>query len=101
MNTGTEAGVVADFVVSLEAQGWTVTTEVGWADVVAERGAERLIAEAKGLTSAVGLDVDTMFGRLLRRTKASDDLTRYAVVVPEKALPDRSFSRFHASMNEL
>lgn len=47
----------------------------------------RLYAEAKGRTAAPGLDVDTMFGQLLRRMPTEDDpAARYAVVVPTEAL---------------
>ncbi len=63
---GDEARVVAAFVAWLEHDGWTVKREVDLADVYAERGAQRLYAEAKGQTAAVGLDVDTLYGQLLR-----------------------------------
>lgn len=49
-----ESDVVAAFVTWLEQEGWRVSTEVDWADVVAERGSERLVAEAKGKTSEPG-----------------------------------------------
>jgi hypothetical protein len=35
---------------------------VKFADVVATRGEARLIAEAKGITSETGLDIDTLYG---------------------------------------
>lgn len=38
-------------------------------DIYAERGQERLYAEAKGRTSEIGLDVDILYGQLLRRMK--------------------------------
>jgi hypothetical protein len=81
-----EADVVAAFVNWLEQEGWRVSTEVDWADVVAERGSERLVAEAKGRTSEPGLEVDTLYGQLLRRM-APGDRTQYAVVVPEALVP--------------
>lgn len=81
-----EADVVAAFVRWLVQEGWRVSTEVDWADVVAERGSERLVAEAKGKTSESGLDVDTLYGQLLRRMAPSAE-TRYAVVVPETLVP--------------
>lgn len=81
-----ERDVVAAFVSWLEQEGWRVRTEVEWADVVAERGGERLIAEAKGKTSEPGLDVDTLYGQLLRRMVPSAE-TRYALVVPEGLVP--------------
>lgn len=85
---GDEARVVAAFRKYLEADGWTiVATGVGSADVVAERGTERLVAEAKGYTgSNAGLDADTMFGQLLRRM-GTDQATTWAVVVPTRSLP--------------
>ena len=81
MTVSTEAEVVAAFVSWLEADGWAVETEVAWADVVAERGSERLIAEAKGSTTSSGLDIDTLYGQLLRRI-IPDANVRYAVVLP-------------------
>lgn len=85
---GDEARVVAAFERYLAAEGWQVIHEPpGWADVAAVRGAEQLVAEAKGDTgSNAGLDVDTMFGQLLRRM---DDVrvTSWAVVVPTAVLP--------------
>ena len=42
----------------------------------------RLYAEAKGETTSHGLDVDTLYGQLLRRmAPGADHLTRYGVVV--------------------
>jgi hypothetical protein len=43
--------------------------------------AERLHLEAKGRTTSAGLDVDTMFGQLLRRM--TDETARHGVVVPD------------------
>jgi hypothetical protein len=45
-----------------------------------------IYAEAKGRTAALGLDVDTIYGQLLRRmSPVKVDLVRYAVVVPAEA----------------
>ncbi len=84
---GDEARVVAAFERYLQADGWLVVKEPGsWADVVAVRGTDRLIAEAKGNTGAnSGLDVDTMFGQLLRRM-SDETVTRWAVVVPSRVV---------------
>ena len=81
VEAGKEAAVVAAFVAWLRRVGWKVETEVDFADVVAQRGDERLIAEAKGTTTEHGTDVDTMYGQVLRRMDASANAT-YAVVVP-------------------
>lgn len=86
MELSAESEIVAAFVAWLEAEGWTVQTEVAWADVVAERDGERLIAEAKGATSEPGLDVDTLYGQLLRRM-VPDENVRYGVVVPARVEP--------------
>lgn len=84
---GDEDRVVQAFCAFLEQQGWATRREVGFADVVAERDGERIFAEAKGRTAAIGLDVDTMFGQLLRRMphERPDPSTRFAVVVPAEA----------------
>jgi hypothetical protein len=47
---------------------------------------ENLYAEAKGRTSSAGLDVDTLYRRLLRRMNDPATDVRYAVVVPTAAL---------------
>lgn len=86
MNSGTESEVVADFAAWLRTEGWTVTTEVDFVDVVAEREGCRLIGEAKGMTTSPGLDTDCMYGQLLRRMTDDADTTRYAVIVPEKVV---------------
>jgi hypothetical protein len=85
---GDEERVVLAFARWLEAQGWTVQREVAFCDVVAERGDERLYGEAKGRTAAIGLDVDTMYGQLLRRMPAEQlGQATFAVVVPDDAVP--------------
>jgi hypothetical protein len=79
---GDEKRVVDAFVAWL---GWTTETEVNFVDVCARRGDERLYAEAKGRTAAIGLDVDTLYGQLLRRMADPGTGARYAVVVPTAA----------------
>lgn len=84
---GDEARVVAAFTAHLEAEGWGVQHEVEFIDVVATRDGVTLRAEAKGRTTAAGLDADTMYGQLLRRMREpSDGRTNYAVVVPDAAV---------------
>lgn len=80
-----EAEVVRAFVAWLECEGWSVRTEVGFIDVVAERDGLTLLAEAKGTTASAGLDVDTAYGQLLRRINLGRDGERYALVVPASA----------------
>ena len=84
---GDEKRVVDAFVAWLEENGWTTDTEVNFVDVCAPRGDERLYAEAKGQTAAIGLDVDTLYGQLLRRMADPGAGARYAVVVPTAAIP--------------
>lgn len=83
---GDEAHVVEAFCSWLQSEGWTTQREIDFIDVVAERGGITLYAECKGRTSAIGLDVDTLYGQLLRRIPAqrSDEL-RLGVVVPTEA----------------
>lgn len=85
---GSEAPVELAFKLWLQATGWTLVNEAGsWADVIAERGDERLIGEVKGHTGgSTGLDVDTMFGQLLRRMKPGA-ATTWAVIVPTRSVP--------------
>ncbi len=84
---GDERQVVDAFCAHLRGEGWQVSTEVDYADVVATRDGQTLYAEAKRRTDSAGLDVDTLYGQLLRRTGQHDDpAVRYAVVVPDRAL---------------
>jgi len=77
---------VSAFAVHLERDGWSVQYEVDHCDMVARWGAETIYAEAKGRTAAVGLDVDTMFGQLLRRMKQDPSVgDQYAAVLPSEA----------------
>ena len=54
--------------------------------LLAERDGERLYVEAKGRTAAIGLDVDTLFGQLLRRMPIEDSSARSAMLVSSEAL---------------
>jgi len=84
---GSEEPVARAFKAWLERDGWRLIDERGsWADVIAERGEERLIGEVKGYTGGnTGLDVDTMFGQLLRRMEPGA-ATTWAVIVPARSL---------------
>ena len=84
---GSEAPVERAFKRWLEETGWTLIDEAGsWADVIAQRGDERLIGEVKGYTAGnTGLDIDTMFGQLLRRMKPGA-ATTWVVIVPSRSL---------------
>jgi hypothetical protein len=73
---GDEKRVVDAFAAWLQENGWTADTEVNFVDVCARRGDERLYAEAKGRTAAIGLDVDTLYGQLLRRIADPGECTR-------------------------
>lgn len=82
-----EQRVVDAFCRHLESEGWTVTREVEFCDVVAQRDGDVIYAEAKGRTRAIGLDVDTLYGQLLRRMPIADNsASRFAVVVPSAAI---------------
>ena len=83
---GDEERVVAAFCRHLESEGWTVEREVKFVDVLARRDDVTLYAEAKGRTAAMGLDVDTLYGQLLRRVPEEADGAVLGVVVPEKAV---------------
>lgn len=83
---GDEARVVTAFVDYLLREGWDVEREKDFCDVVARRDGRTLYAEAKGRTASIGLDVDTMYGQILRRMPIGSDATaRFAVVVPAEA----------------
>ena len=79
-----ERDVVAHFRQWLAAQGWETKTETEFVDVVAHRGNETIYAEVKGRTkSRPGAGLDTLYGQLLRRMPAEEDLNaRFAVVIP-------------------
>ena len=78
--------MVAAFATYLRERDWTVSEEVDFCDLVAERDGERLFVEAKGHTAAIGTDVDTMYGQISRRMPIAEEPTaRFAVVVPAVA----------------
>lgn len=84
---GDEERVIFAFCGWLESEGWTrIRREVEFVDIVAERDGQTLYIEAKGRTSSPGLDVDTMYGQLLRRMQHPESSARYGVVVPSSAL---------------
>ena len=84
---GDEARVVHAFCTWLESRGWTTAREIKHVDVVGTRGEQHLYAEAKGRTAAMGLDINTLYGQLLRRMPVEEPAnTSYAVVVPDAAL---------------
>jgi hypothetical protein len=84
---GDEERVVRAFCAWLSQHGWIVEREVRFTDVVARRGDERLFVEAKGRTAAIGLDVDALYGQLLRRMpNEAVGEARFAVAVPEEAV---------------
>jgi hypothetical protein len=79
--------VIAAFARYLESDGWSVTHEVDFCDLVAQRDGQRIYAEVKGRTEGVGIDADTMYGQILRRMPldADDQPVEFAVVVPSGA----------------
>jgi hypothetical protein len=99
---GDEGRVVAAFERHLLASGWTVTREIDFCDLVAKRERQRMYVEAKGRTTSPGLDVDTMYGQILRRMplEADDESYAFAVVVPTGAA-ERAALRVPARVREL
>lgn len=92
----TEAQVEDAFCTFLQAQGWqTSVRNPGYIDVIATRGEETLIAEAKGHTKASETAVDILYGQVLRRMRPSSTPVRYAIVVPH-TLRDK-VCRVHAT----
>jgi hypothetical protein len=83
---GDELRVVSAFCAYLQSEGWTVETEVAFVDVKATKGEVTLYAEAKGRTQAIGLDVATLYGQLLRRVPDEAEDSILGVVVPERAV---------------
>ena len=80
-----EAEIVDHFCRWLEAEGWQPELEVAWVDVTATRGGRTLLAEAKGDTTAIGLDADIAHGQLLRRMNDNPS-TFYAIGAPSSAV---------------
>jgi hypothetical protein len=84
---GDEVRVVNAFRDCLVREGWTICSDRSFADLLAERAGERLYVEAKGRTADIGLDLDTLYGQLLRRMPEQEIGTaRFAVVVPTEGL---------------
>lgn len=83
---GDEARVTSAFCAFLEDNGWEVQKELHFVDVAAARAGITLLAEVKGRTASPGLDVDTLYGQLLRRIPGSSvGSAMLAVVVPDIA----------------
>ncbi|MBD8871150.1 hypothetical protein [Nocardioides donggukensis] len=78
--------MVDAFCAHLEADGWVVQREVQHVDVKATKGPATLYAEAKGRTKAIRLDVDTLYGQLLRRVPEDAADSLLGVVVPDEAV---------------
>lgn len=83
---GDEARVVDAFCQHLAGEGWVVEREVDFVDVKAMKDSLTLYAEAKGRTKAMGVDVDTLYGQLLRRVPDQAEGALLGVVVPERAV---------------
>jgi hypothetical protein len=84
---GDEARVVDAFCTYLRMNGWEVRRELDFVDVAATRNGITLLAEAKGRTASPGLDVDTLYGQLLRRIPGDAiGSAVLAVVVPDVAV---------------
>lgn len=82
---GDERRVVDAFAYWLEEGGWQVRREFDFCDLVAKQASETIYVEAKGRTKALGLDIDTLYGQLLRRMPIAEDPGgRFAVVVPSE-----------------
>jgi hypothetical protein len=82
----TEASVVTPLCTWLRSEGWEPRMEVDYADIVATRGNERLIVEAKGRTSDASLDADAAYSQILRHMTS-----------PKHGQPDDTQSR-HPSL---
>lgn len=92
-----ETEVEAAVIRWLLERGWDVRHgPQNGADLLAQRGSEHLVVEAKGHTSAPGVDVDTLIGQILRRIDPGAEMTRYAVAVPETLL--RTIERVDAEV---
>lgn len=86
---GDEARVVDAFGNWLRQRGWLIEEHPGLIDLVATRNGQHLYAEAKGRTTEPGLDIDTLYGQLLRRippVPVSSSTHLLAVVVPDTAV---------------
>lgn len=62
--------------------GYEVESE-GQVDLITVNGDEKWIIEAKGLTSAVGLDFNTCIGQIVKSMDC--ETTNYAIAIPEHA----------------
>lgn len=81
---GDDVRVLDGFVTWLAARGWTVRTDAGFVDVVAERDGQLLYAEAEGATTTPGLDVNAAIGQLLSRMPTDAPHATFALVVRDE-----------------
>ncbi|WP_157875864.1 hypothetical protein [Peterkaempfera griseoplana] len=89
MGSGDEQRMCGAFVGWLRTHGWKILEESCTKDCVDieawHADGARLLVEVQGDTTDPGPDLDTAYGRLLRRMDGVPS-SRYAVVVPEDAL---------------
>lgn len=53
----------------------------GQVDLIATKGSEKWIIEAKGITSAIGTDFNTCLGQLIK--SMTSDQNKYAIAIPK------------------
>jgi hypothetical protein len=82
---GDEERVVTAYGDWLQRNGWTATREAGFVDIYAERGPEKLCAEAKARTVSIGWTWTLCMVSFLGGCKTLR-LARYAVVAAAAAL---------------
>lgn len=65
-----------------ELQGYVVDNE-GQVDLIAVKGTDRWVVEAKGVSEAIGTDFNTCLGQLMKSMTSNE--IKYAIAIPKHA----------------
>lgn len=77
-----EAFVQTSIEKHFEVQGYDVEKD-GQVDLIAVKGSDRWIIEAKGVSEAIGTDFNTCLGQLVKSMTSNE--SKYAIAIPKHA----------------
>ncbi len=93
-----EAFVQASIEEYFEQQGYEVEKD-GQVDLIAVKGSDRWVVEAKGITEAIGTDFNTCLGQLVKCMTSRED--KYAIAIPKHVKYKRQCSMLSSYFREL
>lgn len=81
-----------------EKQGYEVEKD-GQVDLIAVKGSDRWVVEAKGITEAIGTDFNTCLGQLVKSMTSREN--QYAIAIPKHVKYKRQCSMLSSYFREL